>query len=160
VTVTEVVSANTIICKLKLLKPLEYPRSKFVDAGRMPKFFPLYRKRERIVWLAVWRRRCRRTQIRSESGLIEDRAIVTAIILMALVNIGGTALLYVEFPRSVSKKMAPGLLVSDDIEPSRLSNHPEMKSCWNVSLNCCSRKSFSCRELESDAALRDNQVLL
>lgn len=98
-TVTEVVSANTIICKLKLLKPLEYPRSKFVDAGRMPKFFPLYRKRERIVWLAVWRRRCRRTQVRNESGLIEDRAIVTAIILTALVNIGGTALLYVEFPR-------------------------------------------------------------
>jgi hypothetical protein len=91
---------------------------------------------------------CRRTQVRSESGLIEDRAIVTAIILMALVNIGGTALLYVEFPRSVPKKMALGLLVSDDIELSRLTNRPEMKSCWNVSPNCCSRKSFSCRELE------------
>ena len=44
--------------------------------------------------------------------------------------------------------MAPGLLMSDDIEQSRLLNHPEMKSCWNVSPNYCSRKSFSCRELE------------
>jgi hypothetical protein len=91
---------------------------------------------------------CRRTQVRSESGLIEDRAIVTAIILMALVNIGGTALLYIEFPCSVPKKMAPGLLVSDDIEPLRLTNRPEMKSCWNVSPNSCSRKSFSCRGLK------------